>query len=206
MNETSAGSLGVPDHGGRDRGSSGQSTPLQTRAHFLQNWNWLSVTQINSRLCQRGGAQQGSNQETHETIEGEWEQKRREALSLLETLDFLRSCHRGAPFLFFNGNTFAEIGRTLSNTIFSDLPYIRKKELSSAVAHFITGVLNRDLMVASVNSLCESASFQPGDPVQTLRGTTRGVIVRILDDGRVVWKPDNTDTELTGLPESLKRI
>jgi hypothetical protein len=32
-------------------------------------------------------------------------------LTLLETFQFLKSCHRRAPFLFFNGNTFAEIGR-----------------------------------------------------------------------------------------------
>jgi len=28
-----------------------------------------------------------------------------------ETFDRLRAFHRKAPFLFFNGNTFAEIGR-----------------------------------------------------------------------------------------------
>jgi hypothetical protein len=29
------------------------------------------------------------------------------------------------------------------------------------------------------------------------------VIVRMLDDGRVVWRPDDTESELTALPESL---
>jgi transcription elongation factor len=60
-------------------------------------------------------------------------------------------------------------------------------------------------MVEIVESLCESASFQPGDRVMTLRGSAHGVIKRILDDGRVVWQPEGTQSELTALPESLLR-
>jgi hypothetical protein len=39
--------------------------------------------------------------------------------------------------------------------------------------------------------------------VKTLRGSTRGVIVRLLEDGLVVWQPDGSEPELTALPESL---
>ncbi len=60
-------------------------------------------------------------------------------------------------------------------------------------------------MVSIVESLCESAALGPGDRVQTLRGSTSGMVVRVLDDGRVVWKPDGSTMEFTGLPESLKR-
>lgn len=70
----------------------------------------------------------------------------------------------------------------------------------------MAGVLDRDSMIEAVESLCESTSFQPGDQVQTLRGTTRGVILRILNDGRIVWLPEGGDTELTSLPESLKPL
>jgi hypothetical protein len=126
-------------------------------------------------------------------------------LTLLETFQFLKSCHRRAPFLFFNGNTFAEIGRALGNALFSDLPFHRRKEASSAVAHFITGVLDEELMIAAVNALCEAASFAAGDRVKTLRGSTRGVVVRVENDGRVVWRPDGTASELSALPESLLR-
>jgi hypothetical protein len=31
----------------------------------------------------------------------------------------------------------------------------------------------------------------------------RGVVVRVLKDGRVVWRPDGSKSELTALPESL---
>ena len=123
---------------------------------------------------------------------------------MLEAFEFLQSCHRGAPFLFFNGNTFAEIGRALTNAVFSDLPATRKKEASSAAAHFITGVLPGEQMVAIVESLCVSAQFQPGDRVKTFKGTLRGVIVKILDDGRVKWRAE-MGSELIALPETLLR-
>ena len=58
-------------------------------------------------------------------------------------------------------------------------------------------------MVAAVESLSRSSDFKPGDRVKTLRGSARGVIVRVLEDGRVIWQPDGTAGELTGLPESL---
>src|SRR5207244_3312963 len=108
-----------------------------------------------------------------------------------------------APFLFFNGNTFAEIGRALANALFSDLPLPRRKEASSSVAHFITGVLGQEMMVAAVESLGKVASFAVGDHVKTLRGTTRGIVVRLLDDGRVVWRPNGGDAELMASPAAL---
>jgi len=60
-------------------------------------------------------------------------------------------------------------------------------------------------MVAIVESLCECATLGPGDRVQTLRGSTSGTVVRVLDDGRIIWKPDGSTLEFSGLPESLKR-
>jgi hypothetical protein len=61
-------------------------------------------------------------------------------------------------------------------------------------------------MISIVESLCESAELSTGDRVQTLRGSTSGTVVRLLGDGRVVWKPDGSTLEFTGLPESLKRL
>ena len=75
----------------------------------------------------------------------------------------------------------------------------------SAVAHYIAGVLAWEAMAAIVASLTESADWKAGDRVKTLRGSLRGVIVKILADSRVVWKPDGTAGELSALPESLCR-
>ena len=201
--ETEIGPTGAPEGGGHLGGGRGKPAPLQSRANFLQNWSWASVTQINGRLCERGGAQRGVNSETHAAVAQEWEKCQSSSLTLLETFRFLKSCHRRAPFLFFNGNTFGEIGRALSIAVFSDLSFHRRKEAASAAAHFITGVLDQELMVAAIDSLCQAASFSAGDRVKTLRGSLRGVIVKVLKDGRVVWRPDTGTAELIALPESL---
>ena len=78
-------------------------------------------------------------------------------MTLAETLGFLRQMHRSAPFLFFNGNTFAELGRQLSAALFADLPPLLLREVSSAVAHYIAGVLDRQ----SLHQLIEAASNNP---------------------------------------------
>lgn len=89
--------------------------------------------------------------------------------------------------------------------VFADLPTTRRREVMSAIAHCIAGVLDREQMVEIVEGLCASAEFKPGDRVKTLRGSARGVVVRVLDDGRVAWQPDGSASELVGLPESLLR-
>jgi hypothetical protein len=201
--ETAIGSAGAP-HGGRYSSGGGEGgSPLQTRAPFLQNWSWQSVVSINRGTCERGRAQHGLNSETHRACAEGWEAQRQVPLTLLETLDFLKRQHRSAPFLFFNGNTFATIGRELALAVFSDLVPARKREVSSAIAHYIAGVLDREPMMEIVESLSETADWKPGDRVKTQRGSLHGKIIRVLEDGRVVWKPDGTESELTALPESL---
>jgi hypothetical protein len=201
--EIATGSAKAPDGGGRSRGSRSEPAPLQSRAKFLENWDWFSVAQINGGLCERGRAQRGINTETHAAVAEEWEKRRVSTLTLLDTFKFLKSCHRRAPFLFFNGNTFAEIGRALANALFSNFPFHRRKETSSAIAHFITGVLEEQLMIEIVESLSKTTHWKPGDRVKTLRGSSRGVIVRVNHDGRVVWKPDGAQNELSAMEDTL---
>jgi hypothetical protein len=204
--ETSLGSSEASDGRRHPEGGQGQPAPLQSRANFLENWSWTSVTQINRGLCERGRAQRGINSETHSSAASEWEKIRTTELTLLETFQFLKSCHRRAPFLFFNGNTFAEIGRALANALFSDLSFHRKKEAAAIVAHFVTGVIDEELMIAALESLAQSSDLKVGNQVKTLRGSTCGVVVRILDDGRIVWRPNGSNSELIGLPDSLLQV
>ena len=109
--ETTIGPAETPDDGGHRRGGGGDGSPLQTRAAFLANWSWESVTDINRRSCARGGAQHGINSEAGGACAAEWGCICGGEATLAETFDWLRAFHRKAPFLFFNGNTFAAIGR-----------------------------------------------------------------------------------------------
>jgi hypothetical protein len=65
-------------------------------------------------------------------------------------------------------------------------------------------VLDYQSMESGLTALAELADFHAGDRVKTLRGSMHGTIVRVLEDGRVVWRADS-GTELTALPESLVR-
>lgn len=80
---------------------------------------------------------------------------------------------------------------------------MRRREMISAAAHYVAGVLDRDAMIEVIEDLWQSAQLSPGDRVKTPRGTLRGVIVRVLDDGRIAWRPDGRATELVALPETL---
>jgi hypothetical protein len=182
-----------------------QQSPLQGRAAFLQNWDWELICSINRGSCARGQTQFGHNSETHAQTRARWEAARSQVLSLGEVLDFLRHCHRSAPFLFFNGNTFGEIARRVLDAIFIEFPLGRRREAGSLAAHFVAGVLDRELMEQGLNSLAKLADFRPGDRIKTLRGSTHGVIVRLQPDGKVVWRPDQSSAELIALPESLLR-
>jgi len=201
--ETEIRSGGEADGGDAHGERAGQQSPLQGRAAFIKNWDWQLVTGLNRGSCDRGKALHGNNSETHETVREQWEERRPQELTLGETLDFLFRCHRAAPFLFFNGNTFGEIARRIIDVIFIEFPLSRRREAASLAAHYVAGVLDRDSMEQGLTALSELVDLNPGQRVQTLKGSTHGVVIRLLPDGRVVWRPDGTDSELTGLPESL---
>ena len=184
-------------------GSAGEPAPLQGRAAFLANWSWQSVTRINERLCSGGRAQHGKNSETHASCEKGWSEGCKVERSLPETLDWLRSFHRKAPFFFFNGNTFSEIARTLTDALFAELPRARRRESASLAAHFVAGVLDRELLLSGLSSLVEAADFKTGDRICTLKNSLQGVVKEILSDGRILWLPDGCESELIALPETL---
>lgn len=80
---------------------------------------------------------------------------------------------------------------------------MRLKEVTSAVAHYVAGVLDREAMVQIVDELCRAADLVPGRRVKSLRGSLHGVITRVLDDGRVAVRADGSSSEMISLPENL---
>jgi hypothetical protein len=195
---------GEADAGDADGERRGQQSPLQGRAAFIKNWNWQLVAGLNRGACERGKAQFGNSSEAHDRVQDRWEDTRLRTLTLGETLEFLFQCHRAAPFLFFNGNTFGEIARRIIDAVYIEFPLGRRREAASLAAHYVAGVLDYQSMESGLTALAELAEFQPGDRVKTLRGSMHGTIIRVLEDGRVVWRAE-TGTELTALPESLIR-
>ena len=184
----------APDGGGHPQGSGGIGSPLPTRAAFIKNWDWQLVTRLNQGSCDRGKALHGHNSETHERVRQRWEEH--QELTLGNTLDFLL-----IPFHSIS----PEIARRIVDAIFIEFPLGRRREASSLAAHYVAGVLDRESMENGLRALAELADFKPGDRVKTLRGSTQGVIVSVLPDGRVAWRPDGSQSELIALPEGLLR-
>ena len=113
------------------------------------------------------------------------------------------AAHRSAPFLFFNGNTFADFGRRIAAAFLAEVPASRLRQITSAVAHYVAGVLDRGAMVEIVETLCRSAELRAGQRVKTLAGSVHGVITRVLEDGRVAVRPDGAGSEMISLLENL---
>ncbi len=193
------------DAGNGDGERVGEQSPLQGRAAFIKNWDWQFVTSFNRGACERGKAQFGNNSEAFERVRQRWETVHTQTLTLGEALDFLLQCHRAAPFLFFNGNTFGEIARRIVDAVFVEFPLSRRREAASVAAHYVAGVLDGQSMESGLVVLAELADFHPGDRVKTLRGSMSGKILRVLSDGRVVWQTDS-GAELTALPEALLKV
>jgi len=80
---------------------------------------------------------------------------------------------------------------------------LHRREVISSLAHYVAGVLDQDAMKIIIESPCEAASLKAGDKVKNLRGSTAGVVVQLMTDGRVVWRPSGSKSELIALPESL---
>lgn len=83
------------------------------KRHWLKNWPWETVVMINAGLCQEMKALHQPASDGYEPAQKLWEKSRGRELTLRETFDLCRQCHKLAPFCFYNGNTFAAIGRTL---------------------------------------------------------------------------------------------
>jgi hypothetical protein len=192
------------DAGDGDGGRAGEQSPLQGRAAFIKNWGWEFVSGYNRGACERGKAQFGHNSEAHERIQQRWEALHTQALTLGETLEFLLQCHRAAPFLFYNGNTFGEIARRIVDAVFAEFPLSRRREAASLAAHYVAGVLDGKSMESGLIDLSDLANFKPGNRVKTLRGSMSGTVLEVLPDGRILWKSDS-GPELMALPESLVR-
>ena len=60
-------------------------------------------------------------------------------MSLRQALEICRRCHKLSPFCFYNGNTFAAIGRTMVQDMLRKLPPVKAHAYRSVVGHYIAG-------------------------------------------------------------------
>lgn len=121
--------------------------------HWLKDWPWETVVAINAGLCQEKHALHKATSAGYAPAKKLWETSRGRELTLREVFDLCRQCHQFAPFCFYNGNTFAAIGRTLIQDVLRKMPPLEAHGFRSVVGHYIAGTIGGDELSATMNSL-----------------------------------------------------
>ena len=123
------------------------------RKHWLKDWPWATVVAINAGLCKEKKALHQPTSDGYAPAKKLWESAGLDELTVRETLDLCRRCHKLAPFCFYNGNTFAAIGRTLIQDALQKLPPVKAHTLRSVVGHYIAGTAGADELVKALEDL-----------------------------------------------------
>lgn len=123
------------------------------KQRWLQDWPWETVVAINAGLCKEKKALHKPTSDGYKPARQLWEDSRTRELTLRETLDICRECHRLAPFCFYNGNTFVAIGRTMIQDLLRSLPPVKAHSFRSVVGHYIAGTAGADELRKALDEL-----------------------------------------------------
>jgi hypothetical protein len=190
----------APPSGGA---SAGNPSPLGRRVAHFRDRDWADVVRHNRAACERECAQHGPNPETQAAVALAWAAAQAVEQTLGAALDFLRECQERSPFLFENAATFAAIGRELVQPWLTHLPPARSRAILVAVADYVAGGLERASMVEIVEGLWAGDALRPGMRVKTLRGAVEGVVLQLLPEHRVLWRPRGSAADLVAEAASL---
>ncbi|MGH7950810.1 MAG: hypothetical protein ACREFE_02670 [Limisphaerales bacterium] len=111
------------------------------KKRWLANWPWQTAVTINAALCKEKNALHKPTSDGYDSARKIWEAARDSELTLREVFDLCRKCHKLAPFCFYNGNTFAAIGRTIIQDILQKMSPVKAHNFRSVVGHYIAGTI-----------------------------------------------------------------
>jgi hypothetical protein len=111
---------------------------------WLEQWPWDTVVTINAALCKEKNASHKPASEGYESAKSVWEESRFIPLSLRQTLEICRRCHKLSPFCFYNGNTFAAIGRIIVQDVLHKMSPVKAHAFRSVVGHYIAGTAREE--------------------------------------------------------------
>ncbi len=106
---------------------------------WLKDWPWETVVTINAGLCNQKNALHKPTTDGYEAARRLWEESRSVELSVQAALEICRRCHKLSPFCFYNGNTFAAIGRIMVQGLMRKMPPVKAHAFRSVVGHYIAG-------------------------------------------------------------------
>ena len=106
--------------------------------NVLSQISWGAITRINAQQCSNKKATHGYSSENKQAAIEFFElNKSLPVLNLAQAADVLKDLHRLSPFLFFNGNTFATVGRQLLGFYYPDK--VTDPSIKSILGHHIAG-------------------------------------------------------------------
>jgi hypothetical protein len=140
-------SLGAEEFAGQD-----DKTMLAPKK-WLEPIPWDVVEFINQSACTRGQAQFGHTSDGYAPAKQPWEQGMTREMSLEEALGICLKCYRLAPFLNFNGNTFAGIAKAMVREILPHLGPKLSQAFESVVGHYVAGTEGREALVAALGDV-----------------------------------------------------
>ena len=120
---------------------------------WLKDWPWETVVVINAGLCKEKNALHKPSADGYKPAHKLWESSRTRELTLRETLDICRQCHKLAPFCFYNGNTFVAIGRTLIQDLLRHMSPVKAQAFRGVVGHYIAGTTGADELSRALDEL-----------------------------------------------------
>jgi hypothetical protein len=122
---------------------------------WLKAIDWSAVTAINQQLCKAKQAQHGPTSEGHAPARALWEKTHVQVITLDVLVELCRKCHRLAPFLNYNGNTFVVIARQ----VIGGLPLgAQAAVLRSLAGHIIAGTATSEEQKAFQNAVIKLAA------------------------------------------------
>ena len=104
---------------------------------WLAPYTWPMVVEINRLLCVPKGAAHGPTSDGYEETQELWEGSHPRGMTLVEACDLCRRCHRLAPFLNYNGNTFVAVIRQVLSGL--SLPPKEAALARSFAGHIVAG-------------------------------------------------------------------
>ena len=113
---------------------------------WLLPYTWEFVTAQNAVLCQAKNALHKPTADGYEKTKLLWESHYLERMPLIEAVDLCRTCHRLAPFCFYNGNTFTAIIRDVISGL--ELAPETIHLLRSLAGHVVAGVASEEEVLA----------------------------------------------------------
>lgn len=104
---------------------------------WVQSFTWVVIVETIRQLWLPKAAFHAPTSDGYEPTRLLWEASRGQEMTLVETADVCRRCHRLAPFCNYNGNTFVAVIRRMIK--FLGLPTVQEALGRSLAGHIVAG-------------------------------------------------------------------